>query len=53
MKDHLLLDLFEQAKPYLLINEEQIKLTDSLRTARGQIKRSLTLITSFIKINVF
>lgn len=29
-------DLFEQAKPYLLINEEQMKLTDSLRTARGQ-----------------
>lgn len=29
-------DLFEQAKPYLLINEEQRKLTESLRTARGQ-----------------
>jgi len=29
-------DLFEQAKPLLVINEDQLKLTDSLRTARGQ-----------------
>lgn len=29
-------DLFEQASPYLVINEEQRKLTKLLRTARGQ-----------------